>query len=82
MMKCPHCGSGYLRRSHIRSWEAPFKSLTGKRPHRCEDCRWRGWLVHEHGEHGTHPRHHGIDAIVPPQGDPEPSIIDNQIRQK
>ena len=81
-MKCPHCGSNHIRRAHMRFWETAFKRFTRKRPHRCEDCRWRGWLRHEHRQHGTHPRLHTADAVVPPQGDPDLSAIDDGIRGK
>ena len=51
MMKCPKCGSAYVRRSRIRWWERPFLRYSPKTPHRCEECAWRGLLVHEHVKH-------------------------------
>ena len=82
MMKCPHCGSSHVRRSHLHFWEVPLKRLTRKRPHRCEDCRWRGWLLHVHHQHGEHPHLHAVDALVPPQGEPDLSAIDASISRK
>ena len=81
-MKCPHCGSIHVRRSRVRPWEAPFKALTRRRPHRCEDCRWRGWLVHEHHHHGAHPHLHTAEALVPPQGAPDLTAIDGTLSRK
>jgi hypothetical protein len=63
----------------MRFWEGAFKRLTRRRPHRCDDCRWRGWVLHEHGHH---PRLHTAEAVAPPQGDPDLSAIDRGIRGK
>jgi hypothetical protein len=38
---CPHCQSGHLRRSHVRWFEWPIKSLI--EPFRCRECRCRFW---------------------------------------
>jgi hypothetical protein len=46
--RCRRCGSRYLRRSRIRVWERPIRHITRRRPYRCEDCQWRGWVVREH----------------------------------
>jgi len=50
MMVCLRCGSTYVRRSMIRWWERPLLRYTPKRPHRCEECAWRGWIMHQHVE--------------------------------
>jgi len=43
--KCPQCGSSRIERSRSRSFlERVRKRFTGKRPHRCHACGWRGWL--------------------------------------
>lgn len=43
--KCPKCDSRSIRRSPTRSrWERLRKDITGKRPYRCRECQWRGWL--------------------------------------
>ena len=59
MMKCPHCGSSHVRRSHFHFWEVPLKRLTRKCPHL-----------------------HAVDALVPPQGEPDLSAIDASISRK
>jgi len=82
-MKCPRCGSSHIHRSHLRFWEQPVKAITRRRPHRCETCRWRGWLVHEHHHHhGEHPHIPAADALVPPQGEPDLTAIDSSISRK
>jgi len=46
MNNCPNCRSDSIRRSRTRSrWEELRKELTGKRPYRCGECGWRGWVV-------------------------------------
>jgi hypothetical protein len=43
--RCHRCGSSNLRRSRARNiLEQLRKSRTQKRPYRCHDCDWRGWL--------------------------------------
>ena len=81
-MKCPHCGSTHVRRSRVRLWEWPLKPLTRKRPHRCENCRWRGWLVHQHHRHGEHPKLQVQDAAGPKPGEPDLNAIDDNLRRK
>ena len=45
MSHCPNCKSDNIRRSRTRSrWERWRKEITGKRPYRCRECNWRGWL--------------------------------------
>ena len=45
MSHCPLCKSDNIRRSRTRSrWERWRKEITGKRPYRCRECSWRGWL--------------------------------------
>jgi hypothetical protein len=35
-----------MHRSHARSvFERARKALSVKRPFRCDDCGWRGWLI-------------------------------------
>ena len=44
MSHCPKCNSKGLCLSHTRSrWERLRRDITGKRPHRCRACQWRGW---------------------------------------
>jgi hypothetical protein len=44
MHHCPRCTSEGVHHSRTRSkWESWRKAITGKRPYRCRDCRWRGW---------------------------------------
>ena len=46
MRTCPSCGSPNVHRSRTKGWlEQVRKSLGPDRPHRCPDCRWRGWAV-------------------------------------
>ena len=46
MNNCPQSRSDAIRRSRTRSrWEELRKELTGKRPYRCDECGWRGWVV-------------------------------------
>jgi hypothetical protein len=66
----------------VRFWEAPAKPFTRKRPHRCEDCRWRGWLVHQHRQHGGHPHLHSVEAVMPQPGEPDLTAIDDSISRK
>lgn len=80
--KCPHCGSSHVRRSHLRRWEFLVKGFTRRRPHRCEDCRWRGWVVHAHHVRGEHLRLHTAEAIMPQPGEPDLSAIDNSHGRK
>jgi hypothetical protein len=43
---CPNCGSPRVHRSRTKGWiEHIRKGLGPDRPHRCPDCRWRGWAV-------------------------------------
>ena len=45
MFHCPKCSSEEVRRSRTRSrWERWRRDITGKRPYRCRECDWRGWL--------------------------------------
>jgi predicted RNA-binding Zn-ribbon protein involved in translation (DUF1610 family) len=81
-MKCPHCGSSHVRRSHIRPWELLIKPFTPKRPHRCEDCRWRGWVIHVRHKHGEHPRLHTAEATVAQPGEPDLTAIDSSLSKK
>jgi hypothetical protein len=44
MQQCPKCKADALHRSHTKNFlEAWLKTLTSKRPHRCQRCGWRGW---------------------------------------
>jgi len=46
MQQCPKCESRTIHRSHSRGrWEQLRKHVTGKRPHRCSKCGWRGWAI-------------------------------------
>jgi UDP-GlcNAc:undecaprenyl-phosphate GlcNAc-1-phosphate transferase len=43
---CGECGSLKMHRSHARSvFERARKALSARRPFRCNDCGWRGWLI-------------------------------------
>lgn len=45
MSHCPHCKSDNIRRSRTRSrWERLRKEITRRRPYRCRECNWRGWM--------------------------------------
>lgn len=42
---CPKCNAEALHRSHAHSTlEEKRKQLSHKRPYRCHECQWRGWL--------------------------------------
>ncbi len=42
---CPKCNAEALHRSHAHSTlEEKRKKLSSKRPYRCHECEWRGWL--------------------------------------
>jgi len=42
---CRKCKSGQVHRSRSRGWwEKWRKEITGKRPYRCSQCKWRGWM--------------------------------------
>jgi hypothetical protein len=62
--KCRRCGSRYLRRSHVRVWELPIKRMTRRRPYRCEDCRWRGWVAREQRLDLVHQELHAGGAVM------------------
>lgn len=47
MTCCPKCGSSDLPRSRVRWWERPLRHVTPRRPHRCAECAWRGWIVRD-----------------------------------
>lgn len=50
MAQCPKCHSENVHRSRTRSrWERWRRDVTGKRPHRCHACNWRGWFRGELG---------------------------------
>jgi hypothetical protein len=60
MHRCPECGSGNIHRSRAKTtWDIWRQKLTGKRPHRCRKCDWRGWAVD--GGSG----HAGKRSVVP-----------------
>src|SRR5262249_44175188 len=45
---CPNCTTGRLRRSRTRKLrEKVRREFTLRRPFRCTDCGWRGWLMPE-----------------------------------
>jgi hypothetical protein len=45
MNACPVCGSRRIVRSRTRiGLESVRRKLTTKRPYRCFNCKWRGWL--------------------------------------
>ena len=82
IMKCPLCGSSRIRRSRVRLWEAPFKAFTRRRPYRCQDCRWRGWLVRVHHKHGGCPRLHTAEATIAQSGEPDLTAMDGGLPRK
>lgn len=46
---CPKCQASALHRSHTTSTlEEKRKQIGHKRPYRCHDCGWRGWLEDAH----------------------------------
>jgi len=81
-MKRPHCGSSPVRRSHIRPLELLVRPFTRKRPRRCEDCRWRGWVTHVRHTHGEHLRLHAAQATVAQPGNPDLTAIDSSLSRK
>ena len=81
-MKCPKCGSVHIRRSRPRPWEYVVKRFTRKRPHRCENCRWRGWLVHQRRRGGGHLAVETKNAVAPAPREPDLNAIDDGLRRK
>jgi hypothetical protein len=46
MLHSPKCQSKQIHRPRSKSlWERCRKEITGKQPHRCGACNWRGWLT-------------------------------------
>lgn len=46
MRNCPACGSQRVYRSRTRSaFERIRRQVTMKRPYRCHNCDWRGWVA-------------------------------------
>ena len=46
---CPKCGQPKLRRSHSTSkYEEIKKKYSFRRPFRCLQCGWRGWVDETH----------------------------------
>ncbi|HNV01946.1 MAG TPA: hypothetical protein PLE61_07535 [Vicinamibacterales bacterium] len=46
MEACPACGSRRVYRSRTRSvFERIRRQVTTKRPFRCHNCNWRGWVA-------------------------------------
>ena len=69
--RCPRCHSVEIQRSRTRGpWEKRRRKMTGKRPYRCRQCKWRGWLATS----GRNAAHAQSSADVPetpnPQGTP------------
>jgi DNA-directed RNA polymerase subunit RPC12/RpoP len=85
-MKCPHCGSKYLRRSRLRAWEFLLKLFTRKHPYRCQTCGRRSWLAsrhhHRRHHHGPHQPVSAKSAAVPQPDEPDLSAIDDSLRTK
>jgi hypothetical protein len=53
MQQCPSCQSDRIHYSRTKGvWESWRKQITGKRPHRCRQCGWRGWAA-DSGPHFT-----------------------------
>ena len=45
MHNCPVCGSSRIVRSRTRlGLESVRRRLTTRRPYRCFNCKWRGWV--------------------------------------
>ena len=45
MNTCPVCGSKRVVRSRTRlGLESVRRKLTTRRPYRCFNCKWRGWV--------------------------------------
>ena len=62
MNACPVCGSRRIVRSRTRvGLESVRRKLTTKRPYRCFNCKWRGWLD------DAAPPSQGDDADLPPE---------------
>jgi hypothetical protein len=53
---CPRCRAMGIQRSHSRSWiEGWRKARSQKRPYRCRECGWRGWLLPQERLQGPEP---------------------------
>lgn len=66
MTTCPRCHSPAVRRSRSRTWwEAVRKSMTSRRPYRCDRCDWRGWSAVDPS------REAGLRTDSPPPGPPD-----------
>lgn len=45
MIPCPKCGEYSFHKSHTRnSYERFIKKVFRRRPYRCHDCGYRGWI--------------------------------------
>ncbi len=45
MLTCPKCETNNVHRSRARGcWESWRRLLTRRRPFRCHNCDWRGWV--------------------------------------
>jgi hypothetical protein len=49
MNACPKCGFTVQRSRAYSSFEHFRKRFTRKRPHRCLNCGWRGWMLWTRG---------------------------------
>ena len=63
MHNCPVCGSSRIVRSRTRvGLERVRRKLTSKRPYRCFNCKWRGWMADPAGLSSLHD-----EADIPPE---------------
>jgi hypothetical protein len=78
MIPCPICGSLKLRRSRVRWWERHNKWFGWRRPFRCRECSWRGWLPVVSVEQGRAQE----GSFVPRHGtDPNLAEIDSRLSE-
>ena len=78
MNVCPVCGSRRVVRSRTRlGLESVRRKLTTRRPYRCFNCKWRGW-VDEAGQ--VTPL---VDASdVPPELVAEDAALDESVKHR
>src|SRR5581483_5061913 len=69
---CPNCKADSVHRSRTRPFfEAWRRVLTGKRPHRCAQCGWRGWALDRGSRFSNEERARADRAVFGP-----PPVLD------
>lgn len=73
-LNCPRCGSNSVRLSQTKTrFEHLRRSMTNKRPFRCQDCRWRGWAT----PMAEWPRETALDVAA--MLDPDLTAVDQSV---